>query len=71
MELARKAMALELERIYIRQRKVSEDEAALRWMCSQYGNMLYRLKDDLGDWACVGLEIGQIMQDMRRGHGGG
>lgn len=73
-ELAREALALELERIYIRQRKVSEDEAALRWMCQQYGQMLTRLKHDLGDWACVGLEIGQIVQEyhqQRRGNGGG
>lgn len=64
VELAREALALELEQIYIRQRKVSEDEAALRWMCQQYGNMLSRLKTDLGDWACVGLEIGQIIRDQ-------
>lgn len=63
-ELAKEALALELERIYIRQRKVTEDESALRWMCQQYGHMLTRLKLDLGDWACVGLEIGQIVQQQ-------
>lgn len=65
-ELAKEALALELERIYIRQRKVSEDEAALRWMCQQYGQMLSRLRLDLGDWACVGLEIGQIIQSQHK-----
>ena len=30
-------IALELERIYIRARKISKDEEALRWMLRQYG----------------------------------
>lgn len=63
-ELAKEAMALELERIVIRTRKVSKDEEALRWMCQHYGAMLTRLKSDLGDWACVGLEVGRIIQEQ-------
>lgn len=62
--LAREAMALDLERFYIRTRKVSKDEEALRWMCQQYGGMLTRQKLDLGDWACVGLEIGRIIEEQ-------
>lgn len=62
--LAREAMALELERFYMRTRKVSKDEEALRWMCQQYGGMLARLKTDLGDWACVGLEVGRIVAEQ-------
>lgn len=62
-ELAREALALDLERFYVRTRKVSKDEEALRWMCQQYGGMLARQKEDLGDWACVGLEIGRIIQE--------
>jgi hypothetical protein len=60
-ELARDALALDLERFFIRTRKVSKDEEALRWMCRQYARMLLRLKDDLGDWDCVGREIGEII----------
>jgi hypothetical protein len=63
--LAREAMALELERFYMRTRKVSKDDEALRWMCQQYGAMLSRLKVDLGDWACVGLEIGRLIDSGR------
>lgn len=65
-ELAHEAMALELERICIRTRKVSDDEESLRWMCQQYGAMLTRLRADLGDFACVGLEIGRIIEEQTK-----
>lgn len=64
-ELAREALALDLERFYIRTMKVSKDEEAMRWMCQQYGAMLQRSKDDLGDWACVGLEVGRIIEQQQ------
>lgn len=64
-ELAREAMALDLERFYVRTRKISKDEEALRWMCQQYGGMLGRLEKDLGDFACVGLEIGRIIKEQQ------
>jgi hypothetical protein len=65
-ELAQEAMALDLERICIRTRKVSKDEEALRWMCQHYGAMLTRLQADLGDWACVGLEVGRMIQEQSK-----
>lgn len=65
-ELAQEAMALDLERICIRTRKVSKDEEALRWMCQHYGAMLTRLRADLGDFACVGLEIGRIIEEQNK-----
>lgn len=65
-ELAQEAMALDLERMVIRTRKVSKDEEALRWMCQHYGSMLSRLRGDLGDWACVGLEVGRIVEEQRK-----
>jgi len=61
-ELAHEALALDLERVYVRTKKISKDEEALRWMCQQYGGMLGRLQADLGDWACVGLEIGEVIK---------
>ena len=64
-ELAREAMALDLERFYVRTRKMSKDEEALRWMCQQYGGMLSRLQADLGDWSCVGLQIGEIIKEQK------
>lgn len=66
-ELAREAMALDLERFYIRTRKVSKDEEAMRWMCMQYGGMLARCQADLGDWACVGKQIGDIIRTQTNG----
>ena len=64
--LAREALALDLERYYIRTRKMSKDEETARWMCRQYGGMLLRLHSDLGDWACVGLQIGEIIKEIER-----
>lgn len=69
-ELAKQALSLDLERFYIRTRKYSTDESALRWMCSQYSNMLLRLKDDLGDFACVGLEIERIIYEQKKERNG-
>lgn len=65
LDLAKATMALDLERIIMRTRKVSKDEEALRWMCQQYGAMLQRLKTDVGDYACMGLEIGRILDEQR------
>lgn len=62
-ELAKRAMAIDLERLYIRTGKRSTDEQALRWMCGQYANVLQRLRADLGDWQSVGLTIGEIIQE--------
>lgn len=74
-EMARDAMELDLERYYYRTKKTSTDEKALRWMCRQYGNMLFRQLEDLGDWQCVGLQIGDTLakieaedKELRSGH---
>lgn len=63
-EFAKEAMALDLERIVMRTRKISKDEEALRWMCQHYGGMLGRLHTDLGDWQAVGLQIGATLKQM-------
>ena len=71
-QLAREALALDLERVFIRTRKVSKDEETLRWMCLQYGALLNRYSQDLGDFACVGLEIERIIVEQtleKMGHG--
>lgn len=65
-ELAKEAMALDLERAYIRTRKRSKDEEALRWMCQQYSGPLLRLKGSLMGWAAVGEQLGQIIQEQVR-----
>jgi hypothetical protein len=63
-DLARKAFALELERIYIRAHKRSKDDEALRWMLRQYSGPLLRMVDDLGGWDCVGLTLGEMLKQM-------
>ena len=70
-DLAREALALDLERYFVRTRKQTVDEEALQWMCRQYGNMLQRLHGDLGSWDCVGREIQRVLIELnsRDGHG--
>lgn len=63
-ELALQTMALELQKIVMRTRKMSKDDESLRWMCKHYGGMLSRLHNDLGDWSCVGLQIGEIIKEQ-------
>mgnify|MGYP003376034562 CR=1 FL=1 len=65
LELAKKALALNLEQVYIRQKRLSDDEKAFRAMCSQYGNILERLRVDLGDWQSLGLTIGETIKEIR------
>lgn len=49
----------------------SDDDRAYAAVLAQYGGMLKRLRDDLGSWECVGLQIGQDLSDradaVRRG----
>lgn len=63
-EMAQEAMALDLQKIVMRTRKLSADDEAMRWMCRHYGNMLHRLQADLGSWDCVGLQIGETLRMM-------
>lgn len=64
-ELAAKTMALNLERITLRQHKHLANDEKLRWMCKMYGNALQNLRDDVGDWKAVGMTIGELLQEVR------
>lgn len=64
--LAEKAMALRLEAVTLRARKLSPDDKMLSWMCRQYGKLLVRMEHDLGSWAAVGLQIGDVIAEMER-----
>lgn len=66
LELANKALALDLERVYIRAKRDSSDEKAFRAMVSQYANVLTRLRIDLGDWESVGLTIGDALVEIKK-----
>lgn len=65
--LARLAFANDLKRVYMRTRKRSKDDEALRWMCSQYGPLLQRVYADLGGWKEVGLTIGELVNELKGG----
>ena len=43
----------------------TEREAALRWMCKQYGVHMVSLFSDLGSWDCVGLTLGEIIKEQK------
>lgn len=72
-ELARRALALDIDRITMQAARETDDERAFRFMCMQYGPLLQRLLRDLGSWDCVGLTIGERIAEleavrrMRRG----
>ena len=63
-QLASEAMAIDLERFYIRTKKISKDDEALLWMCHQYGGLLTRFRDDLGDWKAVGMQVGELISKI-------
>lgn len=64
--LAVEALELDLERMSIRTKKCNADDEAMRWMCQQYGKLMIRRYNDLGDWASVGLEIGHLVKQQRQ-----
>lgn len=45
--------------------RLTERDAALRWMCKQYGAHLVDLANDLGGWDCVGLTLNEILKEQR------
>ena len=46
--------------------RIPEREAALRWMCRQYGAHLVSLADDLGGWDCLGLTLRDVIEEVQR-----
>lgn len=65
-QLAEKAMALKLQQVTLRARKMTPDDKMLHWMCRQYGKLLVRLHEDLGSWSAVGLQIGDVVTEQER-----
>lgn len=43
--------------------RLTEREAALQWMCRQYGSHLVDLANDLGGWDCVGLTLREMVKE--------
>lgn len=46
--------------------RLTEREAALRWMVKQYGAHLVSLAQDLGGWECVGLTLREMIDAERQ-----
>lgn len=60
--LAHESMTLDIPRVKGRVWQASDDERALAFLVSQYSATLDRLRKDLGDWACVGLQLGDMVE---------
>lgn len=47
--------------------RLSDTQTAIRWMCKQYGSRLLELHAECGDWACVGLQLSEIIKEQKKG----
>jgi DNA relaxase NicK len=45
--------------------RLTERDAALRWMCRQYGAHLVSLAQDLGGWDCLGLTLQEMLKEAK------
>jgi hypothetical protein len=64
-ELAAQIMKADLEPLPpYAARELSELDRALLNLCRQYGHHLAALRDERGDWACVGKAIGDSMHEL-------
>lgn len=63
-DLAEKALDLRVQRIKARIAKESDNDRAFRFMVQQYSKVLKAMRDDLGDWQSVGLQIGQEIKNI-------
>ena len=58
-EVWRAVAGLELKPVQVgRGYRQADDERAYRYLLSQYGGLLRRMKIDAGTWECVGLQLG-------------
>lgn len=48
--------------------RLSKRDAALEWMCKQYGHHLLSLRDDLGGWDVLGLTLGEMVAKFKANH---
>lgn len=58
---------LELEPVQVgKGYRQADDDRAYAYLLAQYGGLLARMASDLGDWACVGKQIGQDLADREK-----
>jgi hypothetical protein len=65
-DLAKRCLEIDVPRVQMKVWREADDDRAFAFMVRQYGPMLERLKLELGDWSCVGLQIGQAVSDRRQ-----
>jgi DNA relaxase NicK len=46
--------------------RLTKQDAAMEWMCHQYGAHLLGLSNDLGSWECVGPTLRDIIEQQKR-----
>ena len=59
-------LSVDVPRVEVNNWKQSDDEKAMLWMARQYGNLLTRRLEALGDWCSVGREIGQYIEKLKK-----
>lgn len=61
---------LELEPLQVgKPWRQSDDDRAWAYLLAQYGGLLERVMVDLGDWQCVGRQIGHDLAERRKAKG--
>jgi hypothetical protein len=66
-EVWRGVAGLELEPVQVgKVWRQSDDDRAYSYLLAQYGGLLTRLCGDLGDWACVGKQIGADLAERAK-----
>lgn len=62
-EVWRQVAGLDLKPVQVgRGYRVQDDERAYRYLLSQYGGLLRRMKVDAGSWECLGLQLGEDLK---------
>lgn len=74
-EVWRLVMGMDLDPVEVRKPwRQSDDDRAYAFLLAQYGKVLQRMKEDLGSWECLGLQIGHDLAERavaeRRAKGG-
>ena len=64
-ELAQAVFSLELQKIYAKTRRMSEDDEKIRWMLTQYAGPMRRIYEALGkDAATLGVHLVNVMEEL-------
>ena len=63
-ELAGRCLNADVERLSAVPYRKTERDRALGFMCAQYGSHLLSLKEESGDWQCVGLTLRDMIVDQ-------